>query len=966
MSKIKRLHRRVTRILYHRGFTVHGEYLGLFLGLLVMVFLSYLASTPSIHADYGIFNPSTGDVSVNYSIAQKPTFDIDTNGFDGKIVSTTVTTIDGRSASVTPQIAKIDNGTDYSVTLNPAGQPETGRYKIAVAIKDGLSTRTVTQDFTWGVLAINMAKSSYQPKEPVSIDMAVLDDNGITLCSADTKVEITAPNGSVTTLTTSKKQISVSSTCQDGNVTANPDYIASYIPQQTGHYTVDMSTTTIRGMRSLESGFDVMNHADFVSERVNTAMRLYPASPYDVTLDIHANKAFTGAINEPYPDSFSVTKPLLTVIKANGQKTVLPKSDFRIDVQGSIRTLHWDGVVLQPGDTAQLTYTYKPPAVSPAFYQLGPAYLTNTTGKKVFQEPRAWQLAGDAVDDVTVLWDTATGAIPTGWTCVSCVSGDPMYQLFPYANTTYAGTGGGPESVSHTLTFASETAGAASANMNTLLTGKNEPSLAHTHTWPTTTTSSVDNKPVYKDLQFIRASNPLGLPAGAIAMFDVTSTAGLPTNWTSYGALNDPNNTGTAGNGVYLRGENNNSTGGAATHTTAISSTITSGVESGTTAVNNSGAVAAASTTHTHTIAAQSLAAEPNDPQFISVVFAKLSVANDAIPNGMIAFFDNTTMPLGWSQPSTIGGTNSPTGRLLKGSLTAGTIGGSLTHTPGGTATLVFTSSAPSSTGTGPSGNVLGQTTVASSTHTHNVTFNVSAATAMPNYRSMILGKFATINVSGTVYSDEGTTTLGSVGIKMALNGVAERIGTVASNGTYTLPVPDPGPGGVITTWLTGTQKAATVTRSAGTGTAITGLNLYQNHLIVRHEDAGPISNSDISKCTKTLGTAGVCADSSLHFDVASSNLTVDNDTALYVWAGKTFTPGGTVMLSPGGTAASTGGDLEWGSSASTLNIGTNALNVGGDWNNTAGGTFTKSTGQTTTMTGTVTGLSVISSSKRR
>jgi len=217
----------------------------------------------------------------------------------------------------------------------------------------------------------------------------------------------------------------------------------------------------------------------------------------------------------------------------------------------------------------------------------------------------------------------------------------------------------------------------------------------------------------------------------------------------------------------------------------------------------------------------------------------------------------------------------------------------------------------------------------------------------------------ALISVSGTVYSDEGVTTATST-LKLVLNGATAYTTSTAADGTFTFSgVTQPSAGQVMTLWMDNgdaTRSGAVVTRYSGSGN-ITGLNIYTKRLIVRHEDAGPLSNTNINVCTKTLGLA--CADADLHFDVSAGNLTVDNDWMLYLWPGKTFTPGGAVTLSPGATAANPGGDLKWGSSTSTLNIATNALSVGGDWNNAAGGTFTASAGQTTTFTATATGFTI-------
>lgn len=944
----------------HRAIHRHGDAVGVLTAGVFMLVLTALTTTVTIRPEYATFDPRTGVVNGNYSLEQTPQFSLDTHGLtqEPDSITSRVLTAVGKLAPVKTSVLRQETARDeFEITVQPNGQLAAGKYQLEVIVQSGDKRETFHQDFTWGVLALNLDRSTYEPNEAVGIGTAVLDDRGVTICDAAVSLDIVDPQGRATTLSTKRDTVKVSDTCADKNVTTKPDYSATYQPRVEGEYTVRYTAETKNGLRSQWATFVVTDDAAFVSERVETATRLYPASSYDVTLRLHAKRDFSGRFEERVPHNFSITNTKL-VQNNRGEVKEIDPDTLHVDIEGNDRLMRWEGVSLKAGDTLELSYTYKPPFVSPAFYQLGPMKLVADQNETRYEEPRAWQLASDAAGDVIVLWDTADGAVPAGWTCVSCVGGDAFYQLFPRANATYAGTGGGPESVTHTYTQSAQTGPSAVAtNTNTTLGSRAVASSTHSnHVFPAPVIGSSDIKPSYKNLKFIKASNPLSLPQNAIVMFDVAAIGSLPANFASYTALNDPASTGVAGNGVYLRGENVNTAGGAATHThTRGASTSGTGT---TVNVGTANTKSVANGTHTHTLAAGNTTAENNDPSFISVVFAKLSVANEAIPNGMLAFFDNTTMPTGWTQQTTIGG-NALANRLIKGSLTAGTIGGRTTHNHGGS--QVITSGAPSTTILAPNSG-LTNTTPGSPTHTHDVTFTISSGNTMPLYRDVIIGKFATINISGTVYSDEGTTPLGSVAVKGALNGSGQRTTTAAVNGTYTLAMPDPGPGGIFTVWLNtnGGTMGTTVTRS--NGGAISGVDIYQNRLVTSHEDSGPISSINLGTCDKTTGV--VCTDSDLHFDETSGNLTVDNDWRLYIKTAKTFTPGGTVTLSPGGTAASVGGDLKWGASTSTLNISTNALNVGGDWINTAGGTFTKASGQTTTMTGTVTGLTVDASTK--
>ena len=965
MPRTTRFRHVAMRAMLHRTIHRHGDVVGVLAASLFMLLLTVLTTTVTIRPEHASFDPATGVVSGNYSLEQTPRFLIDTHGLtrETKNITSRVLTADGKAADVKTSVFRQQGMFDeFHVAVEPDGQLVAGKYRLEVGVKKDGKVETFTQDFTWGVLALNFSRSTYEPNELARIGMAVLDDRGITLCDASLTLEVIDPQQRVTKLSSNSRSIYTSDTCSDKNVTNKPDYTATYKPQLKGEHTVRFSAKTKNGLRIQWATFTVTDDAAFVSERVETATRLYPASSYDVTLRLHAQRDFNGQFEERVPHSFSLMNTKL-VQKYKGNISEIDPRKLRVDIEGSDRLLRWEGVFLKSGETLELSYTYQPPFVSPAFYQLGPMKLTTDQNETRYQEPRAWQLASDAAGDVILLWDTADGAVPAGWTCISCTGGDAFYQLFPRANASYGlSTGGGPESVNHTFSApsVSEPSSVTALMRTTLIGGAVVGSNTHNHTFATIPTiGSSDIKPPYKNLKFIRASNPVALPQNAIAMFDVASTASLPSNWSSYSALNDPGVTGSPGNGVYLRGENVNTTGGAATHVHTRTAS-TSGAPSATARLANSGAGSAttvSSNTHTHTLAAGNTSADANAPSYITVVFAKLSVANEAIPNGMLAFFDSTTMPSGWSQQSTIGG-SAIANNLIKGSLSSGATGGSATHNHGGSE--VVTSGIPSAaTANARTGT---NTTVATNTHTHDVTYTVSSANSMPIYRDVVIGKFATVDITGTVYSDEGSTPLGSVAVKGALNGAARRNTVAAANGTYTLQMPDPGPGGVFTVWLdtNGGARGTTVTRS--NGGAISGVDIYQNRLVTAHEDSGPISNINLGTCDKSTGT--VCADSDMRFEEASGNLTVDNDWRLYIKPAKTFTPGGTVTLSPGGTAASVGGDVKWGSSSSTLNVSTNALNVGGDWINTAGGNFTKASGQTTTMTGTVTGLTVDASTK--
>jgi hypothetical protein len=249
-----------------------------------------------------------------------------------------------------------------------------GRYKIIVTS----GNKTVTQDFTWGVLAINTNKSIYTTGETANLALAVLDENGNMVCDADVVLTITDPKGNKTILKTSDKSITVSNSCAKKIFTLTPDFAASYKILNPGMYTMDLISTTKNGVFHIRDNFTAENTPTFSVERV-TATRIFPPKSYPMTFHLGFNRPFTGTVTEKVPAGFQVTN-----IAQNGQ--LIQNSD-------KTQEIHWPISVLS-GNTINLTYTYKTPEKSPDWYALGPLTMIEN-GTEVFQESRVWQLAID-------------------------------------------------------------------------------------------------------------------------------------------------------------------------------------------------------------------------------------------------------------------------------------------------------------------------------------------------------------------------------------------------------------------------------------------------------------------------------------------------------------------------------------------------------------------------------------------
>ncbi len=215
----------------------------------------------------------------------------------------------------------------------------------------------------------------------------------------------------------------------------------------------------------------------------------------------------------------------------------------------------------------------------------------------------------------------------------------------------------------------------------------------------------------------------------------------------------------------------------------------------------------------------------------------------------------------------------------------------------------------------------------------------------------------ANVTVSGTVFADEGSTNIGAnKTVRIKVNGAdaCSGICTAETNasGDYSIANVTVTSGNTMTVWLDGeTEKAAMVT-VIGTETAMGGMHLYQNRLIVRHEGAGPITNTNLEEWDNA-------DDTDLVFDVSGGDVIIEDGIGLHVWDGDTFTPGGAVTTSPSDTAASTDGDVHVGNSG-TLSMGTYPLSLGGDLVND--GSLALTSGQTITFTAVAAGHGVAAS----
>jgi hypothetical protein len=217
------------------------------------------------------------------------------------------------------------------------------------------------------------------------------------------------------------------------------------------------------------------------------------------------------------------------------------------------------------------------------------------------------------------------------------------------------------------------------------------------------------------------------------------------------------------------------------------------------------------------------------------------------------------------------------------------------------------------------------------------------------------------ISISGTVYSDAGATAMTAptcddvtpvVRVKVSGGGVFSAPCASGGVGTYTIPGVTFSGETVMTVYLNdapGGAKATLVTKSASAD--LTGINLYQNRVIVRHEDASVMSISD-------MNAFDAVDDADISFTAATSapnTLFVNAETEFWIWTGKTFIPNGNITVDSGGSGNSWDGTFHVDNSAVFTASGTEAHSVGGRFVVDSSGTFT-SASSTFTFTATTSG----------
>ncbi|MBZ0166734.1 MAG: hypothetical protein K8I00_07990, partial [Candidatus Omnitrophica bacterium] len=185
------------------------------------------------------------------------------------------------------------------------------------------------------------------------------------------------------------------------------------------------------------------------------------------------------------------------------------------------------------------------------------------------------------------------------------------------------------------------------------------------------------------------------------------------------------------------------------------------------------------------------------------------------------------------------------------------------------------------------------------------------------------------ITVSGSVFIDEGVTNIGSgTTVRLAINGVTDNSDTTDANGGFSISSSAPaGSGSVLTLYIDSGGGDAGVTITLSDGNDSTGIDIYRDYLLLRAENGGSVTNSNLD-----TGNDNADTDIDAIYTMSGTTVTLVNGKELLVWPGFGYTPTGDVNIGTSGatTLLDVSGTLNMGAGETLTVRGT--LDVSGEF----------------------------------
>ncbi len=812
-----------------------------------------------------------------------------------------------------------------------------GQYIVRTKSKKFYHTVTTENVFSFGVLNLNTAKSIYEPGDLIALTMGVLDSRGRTVCDARLTLTIQKPDNQVLSFATADASITHSAECGAESLTSLPDYSATILADQVGNYTATLVVQTDAGPQQVQRTFAVQTEVHPVFERLGPT-RINPRVPYTMRLRITPTENFTGEVVESLPSGFKISG-------------VTPAGEVQTNADRV--TVHWS-VNWQAFQTYELSYAFDAPDVSPALFTIGPFQAGSE------REPQPWTMTSDEVikkekEDLQV---EALPITDAEWAVDRSDLVEPTQPVFKsWENVHIKAYKRG-----YRLRQADVPSGLRGA---TNLTVAQVEVFGPEHSVVTAAHVSENFRRGGQDLEILHLVPNSQLRPG---IYTITSTLSdgqrTVTEETTFAwgvvAVNTDRS-------VYHPGE-------------------TAGIGLGMVdAIGKTVCDAEATVTVTPPQGAPLVLQTEDGTIQRSDECGPITVTNTPDYHGDVQLGE--VGEYGLTVTATIKGTSFTTTDtihvqadipfvIVRSAPTrvfpAADYDLAFAVTPTADYQGTFEEALPATYGVvtvGQGGKEVAATDTTKkirwtvdwkSGQTYALTYRLDPQDISPalfrlgpakvgdftEFRQWQIASDALITVSGTVYSNEGTTAFDCSATNLTINVRVNGGGTAsatctAANGTYSVgSVSVSAAADVITTYIdaNASVRAVTVSRAADATSNITGLDLYQNFVITRHEDAGPITNTNLDQFDSGN-------DADVQLTVTAGALTLLSGQALHVWTGDSFSPGGTV------TTNVTGGNVHINSSA-TLTAGGN-LSIGGSWDND--GTFTAST-YTATFTSTSAG----------
>ena len=232
------------------------------------------------------------------------------------------------------EIAKIKTKIELTagklkVRIKEKVEVEAGTHKIV--IKSGNEQEEIW--FRFGLITINTEKPIYRPGETARILMVVLDREGYPVDEADVHLSVTAPNGTITQLSSSDNTI---------RQIDWGTYEASYVTSQEGNYTL-FATAESEGVRShVSSHFMVKEFYEFDILR-EAPLKIDPKQgPFGVSIEI---------VSFVNTSTFTLREYLPSVL------TVIDSGGAEVTTTGETTVLEWSGLA----NNSEVTYIAEAP-----------------------------------------------------------------------------------------------------------------------------------------------------------------------------------------------------------------------------------------------------------------------------------------------------------------------------------------------------------------------------------------------------------------------------------------------------------------------------------------------------------------------------------------------------------------------------------------------------------------------------